>query len=333
MHRDSVEAHWDAEATSCWLIESNGSFAGRLHVRNWWRPESRKPEVAWTIEWMNSAGDDPPLYVAPVEIPAMLATSDERRQQLVTLALTAKESGEPAVPPPAGSIDTREWRDIADGLDRLFAAWVDAEGSFRMAAARDDGPSVAWARWITLTDALNRLYAIDSSLKTLWDKLPPDLREDASVWSDLEAEKTIAHNRRILANFDPATASGWEAWRERQRTGKPYRHWSGPLMAGAFHPDFFTGLRWVRGQLTYHAVPEPIELRQLRPGDEPRWKWKSAGAVSTEAGNERPMYEKHFAGRDVLGQFGWLIDIFVDAQRMVGRLRMRYDLRRTANSR
>jgi hypothetical protein len=44
-------------------------------------------------------------------------------------------------------------------------------------------------------------------------------------------------------------------------------------------------------------------------------------------GNERPLYEEHIAGQDVLGQFGWLIDVFVNAQRTVGRLRVRADAR------
>jgi hypothetical protein len=246
---------------------------------------------------------------------------------LIAAALAAKAEGEPPIPPPAGAIEARGWRDSARGLDRLFSVWVDAETSFRNSAVRDDEAS-GWARWVALADALNRIYAIDSSLKTLWSKLPPDLREDASAWSDDYADKAIRHNRGIDPNFDPQTAPGWEAWRERQRTGKPYTHWAGPLLAGLFHPDYFVGLRWVRGQLTYHAVPEPIELRQLRPGDEPRWKWKNADAISTEGGNERPLYEKHIAGGDVLGQFGWLIEVFVDAQRIVGRLRTRAETRR-----
>ncbi len=90
---------------------------------------------------------------------------------------------------------------------------------------------------------LNRLYAVDSSLKTLWNKLPPELRADASAWSDAYAERPIVHNRKIKPAFDPDNAPGWEAWRGRQRTGKPYEHWGGPLLAGLFYPDFFTGLR------------------------------------------------------------------------------------------
>ncbi len=267
------------------------------------------------------------MRVARVPAPGVVPTTEAERKTLVSAAVLAKQDGEEAVAPPAGPIDERDWRQLASGLDRLFSAWVDSETAFRRAAECDPGPDGSWERWRTLTDALNRLYAVDSSLKTLWNKLPPDLREDASAWSDEYAGKAITHNRKIDPAFNPYGAPGWEAWEERQRTGRPYEHWAGPLLAGLFHPDFFTGLRWVRGQLTYHAVHEPTELLQLRPGEPPRWKWKHANAVSTEGGNERPLYEKHIAGQDVLGQFSWLIDVFVNAQRTVGRLRARADVR------
>ena len=322
-----MTAEWNEKFTTCWLRNEDDSIFGRLHLRQWWRPNTRTPEAAWAIELLNPDSDDPPLFVALVQMPALRADTAAVRNDLVARAVKAKLNGEEPIAPPAGPIDERDWRDIVEGLDRLFSAWVDAETAFHNAAARDD-PAAGGARWVALTDALNRLYAIDSALKTLWKKLPADLREDASAWSDQYADKTIIHNRRIDPAFDPQTAAGWEAWRQRQRTGRPYEHWAGPLLAGLFHPDFFTGLRWVRGQLTYHALPEPIELRQLRLGDEPRWKWKNAAAISTEGGNERPFYEEHIAGRDVLGVFGWLIDVFVDAQRIVGRLRVRADTRR-----
>lgn len=302
---------------------------GRLHARDWWPQGERTAVAAWAIEWMNPAGpaSGPPLFIAPVQVPALQPANGAERDALVAAAVEAKAAGEPSVPPPAEAIEERAWRDIAEGLDRLFSAWVDAESAFHRAAVLTDEPAAEWARWTTLTDALSRIYAIDRTLKTLWNKLPMDLREDASRWADDYADRTIAHNRNMSPTFDPLTEAGWEAWRERRRTGKPYEHWSGPLLAGMFHKDFFTGLRWVRGQLTYHAVPEPIELRQLRPDYEPRWKWKSAAAISTEGGNERTAYETHVAGGDVIGQFSWLIDVFVDAQRIVGRLRKRADAR------
>jgi hypothetical protein len=273
------------------------------------------------------------LFSALVELPAGAADTETRRQRLLALALEARAAGERDLPGPAAPVEPPTWLEVADGLDRLFWAWGDSEDRFRVAAGRVDLGPESWERWATLSDALNRIYAVDSTLKTLWKRLPFDLREDASVWSDDEAQRTIKHNRAIVSDFDPETSSGWEAWRERQRTGKPYHHWSGPLQAGLFHPDYFTGMRWVRGQMTYHAIAEPIELRQLRPGSEPRWKWKSAVAVSTEGGNERSFYELHLEGHDVVGQFGWLMSVFVDAQRMVGRLRRRAEARRAGRPR
>lgn len=206
MAAPTVKPRWNQTLTSCWLFDEDDSIFGRLHLRHWWRANMRTPQVAWAVEWLNPEGRDPPMFVALVQAPALSANPAEVRNDLVAAAVTAKLKGEQPLLPPAGPIDGRDWHDVADGLDRLFAAWVDVETAFRRAAARDDEPAAGSARCVALTDALNRVYAIDSSLKTLWNKLPPDLREDASAWSDEYADKTIIHNRGIHPGFDPHVA-------------------------------------------------------------------------------------------------------------------------------
>jgi hypothetical protein len=60
----------------------------------------------------------------------------------------------------------------------------------------------------------------------------------------------------------------------------------------------------------------------MTPGGEPRWKWKLAVTIpqSEREGNGRDAYEKHLQGKDVLGLFSWLVDVFADAERLVVRL-------------
>lgn len=156
MAAPSVKAQWNEQFTSCWLLNEDDSIFGRLHLRPWWRPGTKTPQTAWAIEWRNPASDDPPMFVALVQTPGLPATAAEARDDLVGRAVAAKLNGEDPIVPPAGPIQERDWRDIAEGLDRLFSAWVDAEAAFRHAAARDD-PAGGWTRWVTLTDAVNRI--------------------------------------------------------------------------------------------------------------------------------------------------------------------------------
>ena len=62
----------------------------------------------------------------------------------------------------------------------------------------------------------------------------------------------------------------------------------------------------------------------MTPGGEPRWKWKLADTIVPNVKDKdkahRDMYISHLQERDVLGLFGWLVDVFVDAKHFIVNL-------------
>jgi hypothetical protein len=73
----------------------------------------------------------------------------------------------------------------------------------------------------------------------------------------------------------------------------------------------------------HQAAEMPVELRQMTPGGEPRWKWKLADAIAPKEKDRdkaRSKYVAHLQENDVLGLFSWLVDVFVDAKMLLFKL-------------
>jgi hypothetical protein len=87
------------------------------------------------------------------------------------------------------------------------------------------------------------------------------------------------------------------------------------MLAGIFQAKFFHALSWVRGQLIHAATSAPMDLRQFRPGAQPRWKWRESESFARGRPGDpgRRAYDQVLAGRDVVGLLGHLSELFFEA--------------------
>jgi len=333
-----MRAHWNDNFTAAMLTADDGDIVGWLRIRPWHRPGEREPTPAWVAEVLRHDRAEPKLTSKAVELPAAEADDPARR-------LPAAEADDPArrehlerlakqvlaaplsesTDPPAGPVGPMSPDELHALLGRLLSAYADAESRFIRATELDVEAGAA-ARFVALAELLFWTYTVDEVLRTAWTRLSPEVRERASEDADARARKTIERNRRMAAQhdfgYDDDAHRAFEAFRQRQTDGRPYAHWSSLLLAGIFGPSFFKALAWIRGKVTHEGVPEPIEIRQLQPGTEPRWQWKRADAVvrGGRADSQRNLYDSELAERDVVGLFSWLIEIFVDARWLLYRL-------------
>lgn len=206
----------------------------------------------------------------------------------------------------------------------MIVAWAGAHSAFVAAAAEGDDDE--FERWRTLNELLSWTYTMEQALQATWEELPMAWKVKASAETDAHAQRAIAHNNELAAthgiSWDEHTDPAFEAYRRRRKRCRPYEHWSSLLLAGRFSDRFFYAIRWVRAQAAHVGIGLPIELRQLRPGEAPRWKWKRAAAVarSGRSQSEASLYDRELGEQDVLGLFGFLLDIFVEAQHLLIRL-------------
>jgi hypothetical protein len=214
-------------------------------------------------------------------------------------------------------------------------AWDTSRSELTAALRETEGPAGSFRRYLALSDTLARTYTVDRTLQGMWVDVPPDLREDASIRADLQAVRAIEHNTEVLSrfgrNYDPTSDSSFEAYFQRRRDARPYPHWSGHILSGSLQEGFFNGLRWIRGQITYRGVIDPIELWQYEDGVAPRWKWKDATAVTTRLSSnrdQRKQYERFQAGRDVEGQLSNLLEVFWEVKWSLRKLLIRAERRR-----
>lgn len=272
---------------------------------------------------------------ALVQIPARPAANERRREALLGAALRSMASGPPPLPIVRASrlSEPPDYQNRFRQVELLIDAWDGANGTLGR-VLRDDRAYPA-QRYIALSDMLARTYAVDRTLGKMWEQLPVDIRDDVSHWTDERAVRAIAHNttskERLGQMYEPRTDISFEAYFARLADSRPYPHWTGPLLSGAIQEGFFRGLRWIRGQMTYFGVIDPIELWQYEAGIEPRWKWKDAAAITTGLSSnarERALYERLLAGSDVIGFFSHLLTIFWDAKWMLRKLSRRAEMRR-----
>ena len=329
-----LESRWHPDGQSAALLDGNSALVGTLERIEWYPPMERHPARAWAVSWLDRSGAEPIMLRAAIEVPALDAEIPERRGALLDAAARAIAAGPEPVAARAPAIPARpSASERFRQAELLIDTWDHA--SRRLAvAAEDDGRAASYLRYLALTELLARTYTVDRTLQGMWDDVPPDLRESGSQRADDDAVAAIAHNTRVLAAsgrpYDAQADRGLAPYFERLRTGEPYGHWTGHLLSGVLQEDFFRGLRWVRGQMTYRGVTDPIELWQYTAGAEPRWKWKDAAAVTIERGNarERALYDELLAGHDVLGLFSHLIDVFTDAKWSLRALLLRAENRR-----
>ncbi|MFI4985754.1 MAG: hypothetical protein ACHQAV_07215 [Solirubrobacterales bacterium] len=89
--------------------------------------------------------------------------------------------------------------------------------------------------------------------------------------------------QRRSPDWKPDDEAAFRPYVRRQSDPRIYKDWASIVGAGAFHEEFFEGLAWISGKMRHHQAPEmPIELRQMIPGGEPRWKWKLADAIAAK---------------------------------------------------
>ena len=330
----TLTASWVPNGTCAWLADADGESVGRIELAPWYARGARKAEEAWIVTWFEGDGDDFILRRALVEMPAFAVDSDAREAELIAAAEAALQRGEePPMPrasrlpaPPSASERFRQ-------AELLIDAWDAANGRL-WEATRDESAAAKFRRYEALTESLARVYTVDRTLDGMWSSLPPDVREDASCRADDRARRAIEHNRAVSSRFsktyDPRADASFDAYFERESTGAPYTHWTGHLLTGSLQKDFFEGLHWVRGQMTYRGIIDPIELWQYTAGAEPRWKWKDSQAISLDAGAQaqREAYDRFLAGRDVLGLFSHFLEVFWDAKWSFRKLMLRAERRR-----
>ena len=325
---DGSRAEWLREDLAR-LMSADGQILGHVELRRWWSDGQREAVTAWVVAYLDPRETTQPIMVhSPLEVPAREATDQGRQDELVALALDAVQHPPPAPPPAASALEgLPSTLDRRGQLELLMLAWDRAYRELMRACALEEGESGDYERFMAVSDLLNRTYALDRTFNVVWQQLPIEVREAESVAADLRALRAIEHNARVSdqvsREYVPEDDGALKDHFLRRRNGKPYAHWSGPLLAGAFHRKFWEAVRWVRGQMTYNAAQSPIELLQWAAGVEPRWKWKQAGAITSErqALRNAGAYEAHLAGRDVLGVFSWLLEIFMEAERSLARLR------------
>jgi hypothetical protein len=170
---------------------------------------------------------------------------------------------------------------------------------------------------------------MDNSLDLLWRMLPVTVREQASLRTDARARKAAEHNAVGALAFNIETDQAFVGYVRRRQDYQPYSQWAEVLLAGIFQAKFFQAVSWVGGQLIHAATSVPMDLRQFRPGTEPRWKWHESERFARGRPRDtgRRAYDQLLAGHDVVGLLGHLSSVFFD-----GGLELRRDLRSAESS-
>ncbi len=317
MHSPSeTEVTWAEDGLAARIQSPSGDWLAHLAVEHWYGDHELDPQPTWIVAWVDHGRGEPSMLSAAIERPALVADSEQRRVSLVEAALEAIER--PPAPPPPFALPpptpttADEW---AAHLDLQLTCWDSAYQDLLVACA-ERGASGDYQRYRRLTEGLGWVYALDRALLTLWRSLPEETREQASGRTDERARSAIAHNSATSPGYEPTEDGAFSAYLRRLDDGEPYRHWGEVMLGGMFQQRFFRAVSWVRGQLVHAATAAPMDLRQFRPGAEPRWKWRESEAFARgrAADADRRAYDRELAGRDVLGLLSHLTGVFHDAQ-------------------
>lgn len=321
----TIDLTWRADLLGA-VILSDGSFVGALSIEPWWPEPKGEPDAAWVAGYMNGATNE---YVkACVERPAAEVTED-RRGQMLEQVREAIMAGPPSLPGPERTPAPMKLtgEEVEEQVRLVIAAWVAAlDDLWRDADTRD--PTLTYSLYIKLAHVLNWAYTVDGALQAAWNQVPPRQQVTASQDADAKIAAAIADRQsRPPSSWNPAEDATFRPYLRRKAEKRPYDDWASMIVAGAFHEEFFSAVEWVSGKMRHGIVQLPIELRQMTPGGEPRWKWKLANAIVPEFKDRdaervrRDLYAAHLQEKDVLGLFSWLVDVFASANRLIGKLR------------
>jgi hypothetical protein len=312
---DDVTVTWRQDGLLAWLRTGDNDWLAHLAVEQWFEDHQREPAIAWVVSWLDPAAAEPTMLSAAIEIPALTADDPARQRYLVERAVSAMQTP-PNIPAPFAipsptPVDADEW---SAHLDLQLASWERAFGELLEATA-PNATSGELGRYRSLAQLLEWTYAIDSSLSMLWQGLSEQTREQRSLDTDAQAQSAATQNAVVGTTFDVSTDPAFAAFIQRQADRQPYKHWSDVYLAGAFQREFFLAIQWVRGQLIHAATSAPMDLRQFRPGAEPRWKWRESASFARGRANDagRRAYDAVLAERDVTGLVSHLSDVFRNA--------------------
>jgi hypothetical protein len=220
-------------------------------------------------------------------------------------AMRVAEAGPP--PTPAGfaiaSTGKGSTAELRDRIELTSHALQAAEARLNGAARREDEHAAVLIA-IALTETLMWVRTLDDVMNDAWQRdLPSSVREAASQ----RVDEYVARRPHLADAMRPVRE-------QRRRTGEPYSDWTQLLIGkGLFVPRAkLKGLRWVAGKLLHFGPLPAIELRHWRAGAAPRWKWRDADEIFPPALPERHEaqrmdYQRHLAGRDVLGSLNLTI--------------------------
>lgn len=298
-----MNALWADDGLSAVLVDDVGNYTGRLLVNRWYEPGDQTPRLAWVAEYL----DDRELlsvFVADAD-----AIPDESgRGGLLSAARTAIAQGPPTLATPDLPAS-----DFGDELDLLFMAWGDAHQRLRSAAERTDEHAREHI-YVALTELVSWTCTIDDVLQAVWKGFSPAFREAKSVEVDQAVARVISRNKQQAKEHCQPYVEGpagiFDAYRARRLSGKSYAYWSQLLALKHvdLDPRFLSGLKWIRGKFVHRGVLHAVDLRQWRPGVEPRWKWLPSSQTGQGAHGSDKMkmenYDAVVAGKDVLGSLG-----------------------------
>lgn len=320
-----IELRWRDDRCAAAILRED-EYLGTLSIQAWWEKSEGEPTAGWVAAGLFRGSEPEDYEKRCVEVPAKPVDTEDRLAAMLEATQTAIESSAPTVPGPEESAVSIKLsaQEIDDQLGRVITAWVDSlDELWKVAEQRD--PDIGYSIYIRLVHALNWAYTVDEALQAAWNRVPVAQQVPASQHADEKIEAAIKDwSNHKVPSWRPSEDPTFRPYfRRKDLGGRPYKDWASVMVAGAFHEEFFGGLSWVSGKMRHDAARLPIELRQMAPGDEPRWKWKlvSSIAAADRDGNQRAMYEEHLQERDVLGLFSWLVDVFVNAKHfLVGLL-------------
>lgn len=305
-----MEAIWTKDGHGAILLDAEGEYLARLKLDHWYHPGSRTPTVGWVVEYLRES------EMRNAFVAEGTGTPEQRQRQALEDAARAVINAEP-VDPLEPALPASEF---GDELDLLLTAWGQASDRLETAARRPDDHARAFI-YVALSEVLSWTCTIDQVLQATWDGFSPEYREKVSAEVDAAVSDAIARaeaqaKARGVAYSEPPAAI-FDAYRQRLRTGESYPYWSQALAIKLqdLDPRFLRGMHWVRGKFFHRGVLHAVDLRQWRPGAEPRWKWLPSAVVEHAShGRDRERradYDAVVAGKDVLGSMrlnGVLLD-------------------------
>jgi hypothetical protein len=320
----SVTARWFSDGSGAWIEDPDGQCLLRISIERWHERGDRVGASSWVVSFTVTEEDGPMEHRRRLESgvaePALHA---ERRTELTLLALEVADRGRPQPPEPVvfdfGEPDELLIRQIemlhlgcGEALERVNEA------------SRDHSPWASVRLHQALTEALLWIRLIDDVLDEAWRAADRAAREIASQRTDRWLARLVAAEPGRAE-----TSAALRAYAQRLDDGQPYQDWATAAIGrGAdTSQEEFDAFRWLAGKLL-HLAPRPVvELAQWRPGAEPRWKWRGAEAISRKAQEKRRhwrnrgAYERHLAGRDVVGSLDLAMTL-IEAEHMLVSLRM-----------